>query len=114
MIKIINIKNCEYFNKHGYHFSQKLAEWAVSMMPGSHYTNQDLIRLGLEINGDNFYLANMVKSDFLNSSIPDEQHLILYIKDILNDEDGYEGLPLARFCKDCKMKEINIPWNKMI
>jgi hypothetical protein len=43
----------------------------------------------------------MGKSDYLGSSIIDERCLLLYVKDYIDDPDGYDGLPMTRFYADC-------------
>ena len=35
----------------------------------------------------------MGKADYLGSSIPDENYLAKYVNDVINDIDGYDGLP---------------------
>ena len=56
----------------------------------------------------------MAYNDFYNSSIEDERHLALYIKDYIDDEDRYEGLPFCRWYADIKAKNINVDLNDMI
>ena len=46
---------------------------------------------------DHVFVANMAKADFYKSSIPDEQHLALYVKDYLEDPDGTDELPFRRW-----------------
>lgn len=58
---------------------------------------------------DCVYVANMCKADFLGSSIPDEEHLAKYIKDLIEDPDGYTGLPFRRFLADCIGSGVVIP-----
>lgn len=54
-----------------------------------------LERTGVEVvnkgNLDYVYVANMAKADFWRSSIEDEHHLALYIKDVMDDVDAPEG-----------------------
>lgn len=50
---------------------------------------------------DYVFAANMCKADYLGSSVPDEQHLALFVKDYVDDPDGYEELPFTRFYADC-------------
>ena len=50
---------------------------------------------------DYVFAANMCKADYLGSSIPDEQHVALFIKDYVDDKDGYPELPFTRFYADC-------------
>lgn len=56
----------------------------------------------------------MCKADFVNSSIIDDRHLCLYVKDIIDDIDGYDGLPFARWLTDVEHKAITIDWQDML
>jgi hypothetical protein len=57
---------------------------------------------------DYVFAANMCKADYLGSSVPDEQHLALFVKDYVDDPDGYPELPFTRFYSDCIGKGIPI------
>jgi len=50
---------------------------------------------------DYVFAANMCKADYLGSSVPDEQRLALFVKDYVDDPDGYPELPFTRFYADC-------------
>lgn len=63
---------------------------------------------------DCLYVLNMAKADFLGSSIEDEKHLILYVKDLLDDPDGYEGLVFNRWCADLEGQDIKLNWHEFI
>ena len=59
--------------------------------------------------------ANLLPDiDFLNSSLPDEEHLIKYVKDYVDDPDGYPELPFTRFYADIIGKGIPVIWEDMI
>lgn len=118
-----------YLEFNGWHFNKKMCEWATShmykingqqkqkIMPYTYEQVQKMItdsKLSIDISYDVIYLANYVKSDFLNSSITDETHLVLFIKDYLEDPDSYEGKTFTRFYADCIGKGISIPWEDLI
>jgi hypothetical protein len=42
----------------------------------------------------------MGNNDFLGSSIIDEKHLAMYVKDVIDDEDGYDGIVFNRWYAD--------------
>ena len=73
---------------------------------------------GVSINNDNGYDAvfvfHMGMSDYIGSSIPDESYLAKYVKDVLDDRDGYNGIAFTRFYADCNGKGIPILWEDMI
>lgn len=59
------------------------------------------IRLDNNVGYDAVYVANMAKADFYGSSIADDAHLAKFIKDYLDDPDGYDGIVFTRFYADC-------------
>lgn len=50
---------------------------------------------------DVMFVYHMAKSDYWGSSINDERSLLQYVKDYIDDPDGYDGLPMTRFYADC-------------
>lgn len=95
-----------YLRNYDYSFSRKAFEFAVSLMrkdnpvtkkpepiePWSREQVDDLLKrnnITLENNiGYNYvYVANMLRADKFKSSIPDEAHLALGIKDVIDDVD---------------------------
>lgn len=123
----------QYLSYYGCHFNKLLCEFAVSKMKRDDkqtgmlkkitpVTMEELKALlekyKIDIDSkeqyDALYLANMVKADFLGSSIEDEEHMAKYIEDVLCDQDGYEGLVFYRFLADCAGKGVVIFWEQMI
>jgi hypothetical protein len=56
----------------------------------------------------------MCKADFLGSSIKDERHLALYIKDVIDDVDAEDGLVFNRWYADMSYTGIAIDWEEML
>lgn len=118
----------EYIEIYGWHFSKKMCDWAVSMMYSDDEginTSYDKDRIDSLLNMygitlknskgyDYVYVANMGKSDFMGKSITDEHHLMKFVKDYIDDKDGYDGMPFTRFYADCIGKGNPICWNDMI
>lgn len=50
---------------------------------------------------DYVFAANMCLADYMGSSIADERHVALFVKDYVDDSDGYSELPFTRFFADC-------------
>lgn len=50
---------------------------------------------------DVMFVYHMAKSDYWGSSINDERSLLQFVKDYIDDPDGYDGLPMTRFFADC-------------
>lgn len=119
-----------YLEFNGWHFNKKMCQWASSKMYKKSqngnkeyiqpYTLEELqkiqVNLGItfELSYDAVYIANMVKADFLGSSIVDDKHLLLYVRDVIDDPDAYDGMPFTRFYADCIGAGISIPWEDMV
>ena len=117
-----------YLSHYGWHFSKKMCEWAVSKMrdrggkPVVMKTKEQVERIlatfGVQLENDNGYdkvfVMHMGISDYLGGSIPDEAHLARYVKEVLDDRDGYEGIAFSRFFADCNGKGVPIIWEDMI
>ena len=65
---------------------------------------------------DHVFVANMVKSDQLGSSVSDAKHHALAIKDYIDDVDKAEGYLFDRWMSDiCGLGPKYIPyWEDMI
>lgn len=114
----------EYLSAYGWSFSKKLCEFAVSRMKDRNgkkiepITREKLDNLlknySLHLENDNgydaVYVVNMAKADYYGSSIPNEQYLVLFVKDYLGDKDGYPGLALSRYIADCVGNGTALIW----
>ena len=49
-------------------------------------------------------------ADYLGSSVPDGLHLCLYVKDVIDDVDGYDGIAFNRWYADMCRKGIQVDW----
>ncbi len=63
---------------------------------------------------DKAYVAAMIKADNMGSSIEDEKHLALGIKDFLDDHDGYDEKAMRHWYCDMVSMGISIPWEELI
>jgi len=115
-----------YIEKYGEHFNEKLCNFAVSKM--SKYNevikpiSKEVVDKLLEAYGitlennklwDYVFVANMGKADYYGSSIADELHLAKYIKDVIDDDEYYDGLVLNRWYADMYKRDIEIDWESM-
>lgn len=108
-----------YLRYYGPHFNKKLCEFACSNLPVNDITKEKLDLLlkqhGVELKNsklyDSVYIANWCKSVFYGSSISDEKHFILFIKDVFNKE---EDLIFNRWYADTAKQGIPIEWEDMI
>ena len=122
----------EYLAQNGWHFNKKLCEWAISRMwkydsSGKKVpivvTPKETIQQLFKANNivvdncvgyDVMFVYHMAKSDFLGSSLSDDKAVAKYVKDYIDDPDGYDGLPMTRFYADCIGSGIPIMWEDMI
>lgn len=65
-------------------------------------------------NYDFVFIANMCKADYLKSSVPDEQHLALFVKDTLSDPDAGEGTTMRRWYATMVANGEMVEWNEML
>lgn len=121
-----------YLRYTGPHFNKDLHDFAVSMMKKEiggriisiqPYTKEEVDKLlekhnvklkNKATNYDYVYAANMCKADLLGDSVPDEAHLAKYVKNVIDDVDGYDGLVFNRWYADMCKKGISIDWANMI
>lgn len=117
----------EYTSMHGWHFSKKLCDYAVSRMTKKGgkiqpYTKEQVEEILKKYNVDStkfseydhVYVANMARADYYASSIEDEKHIALFVCDYLTDEDGYDGIALTRYVADCIGKGEMPCWEDLI
>lgn len=120
-----------YLRNYGPHFNRKLYEFAVGKMTKMENGVEKNIKPFTKENVDSIlkvhnidvrngqlydcaYVANMCKADFLGSSVIDERHLAMYIKDVIDDVDAPDGLVFNRFYADCCYSGIAIDWEEML
>lgn len=117
-----------YMRHYGPHFNRKLFEFAINRMNKGagkkvptitkDQTMDLLLRYGIELDNDQLYdssyVANMCIADFLESSIPDEAHLARYVKDVIDDPDGYDGIVFNRWYADMCYTGVAIDWEEML
>lgn len=63
---------------------------------------------------DAVYVANMCKADFLGRSIPGEEYLAMYVKDMIDDPDAEEGYLFNRYYADSMFMNRPIEWEDVI
>lgn len=113
-----------YLKYYGEHFNKKLCNFAVNKMNhGKPVVIKDKIDELLKNNDiklennqlyDYVYVYNMGYNDFLGSSISDEIHLAKYVKDVIDDADGYDGIVFNRWYADTVKQGIPIEWDDML
>lgn len=113
-----------YLMHNGWHFNKSLCDFAVSLMrkngkrlePISKENVDKLldlykVQINNKIGYDYVFVANMCKADYFGSSIVDDKHVALYIKDTLDDEDAADGTTMRRWYATMVANGITIDWD---
>lgn len=120
-----------YINNYGCHFNKKLCEFASSNMYKevngkkeyiTPYTKEEVESIlkgyGIDLKRnklyDAVYVANMCQADFLGKSVPNEEYLARYVKDVIDDADALEGYVFNRYYADCMFMNNPIDWEEML
>lgn len=122
----------EYLDNYGRHFNRRLYEFAVSKMyrvkaNGIRESIKPLskeafesrmasagISLENDVLCDGMYVMSMCESDYLGSSVPDEKHMCLFVRDTIDDVDQADGFVFNRFLASMRLKGTPIDWYSMI
>lgn len=123
----------EYFQHYGFHFNKEACEFAVKGLrkenpatkklepiePWNKEQVEDLLKRNNVVLEDNelydyVWVANMVRSDYWKSSVEDEKHLALMIKDIVDDKDQRDGFIFNRWISDRMFNGHPIAWEELV
>lgn len=123
----------EYLELYSWSFSKKAYEYAVSKMkkkdpatgreaPCEKKTKEQMDELfkkyGVDISKakgyDAYYVYSSAYCDYFKSSLADEQHLALFVKDTIEDIDAYDGMIFTRWYSDAIGKGEQPPWLDLI
>jgi hypothetical protein len=126
-------KMMKYLKNAGWNFTREAAMYAIEEMKKKNPATNKMEKLDawskeqvdellkkhnitLEHNvGWNYvYVANMAKADYFKSSIPDEQHLALFVKDFIDDPDNEGGEPFRKWYATAIAKGEVIDWEEML
>lgn len=119
----------KYKANNGWHFNERAVQYAVSLMkkknPVSGKTEpiepmtvkqadelltKHAVKLEHSVGFDYVYVANMCKADYLGSSIIDEKHMALYIKDAMEDPDVPDGTVMRQWYAKMVADGQPVPW----
>lgn len=116
-----------YLQNYGWHFNKQLCMYAISLMtkrgsklePVSKEVIDDIlqqynIELSNNVGHDYIFVGNMCKADYYGSSITDDLHFALYIKDTIDDEDAGDGTTMRRWYATMVANGIMIDWQEFI
>ena len=119
----------KYKANNGWHFNECAAKYAVSLMMKKNPVNgktepiepmpakqvdeilaKHAVKLEHSVGCDYVYVANMCKADYLGSSIIDEKHMALYIKDVIDDVDATDGTVMRQWYAKMVADGQPVPW----
>lgn len=120
-----------YLRTYGRHFSHRMYEFAVSLMYRDRggkrewmkpltrdAFNDRMKRNGVSLDNDTLYdgmyVMSMAEADFAGSSIPDEKHLCLFVKDYIDDVDQADGFVFNRFLAGLRLTGEPVDWYAML
>lgn len=122
-----------YLQHNGWHFNKKACEWAVSKMeyknsatgkkeklePWTKEQVDELMKTNNivvenNVGYDYVFVANMCKADYYKSSVPDEQHVALYVKDTIDDPDGADGITFRRWYASMVACGTPVEWEEIL
>lgn len=123
----------KYIKNHGFHFTKKAVELAckalkkknpatgkleVIEMWDKDKVDELLNKQGVKLEHgqlhDYVFVCNMGRSDYWKSSIADEAHLALYIKDVVDDPDQADGFIFNRWLSDRLFNGEPIDWGELV
>ena len=117
----------KYLQNYGWHFNKALYEYAVSLMRKDNSKVEPIakefvdkilrqynISLDNNVGYDYMFVANMCKADYYGSSIEDEKHFALYIKDTIDDEDAADGTTMRRWYATMVANGVMVDWEEFV
>jgi hypothetical protein len=117
----------KYLMFNGWHFNKALCDYAVSLMKKhgkalepiskenvDKLLEQHNIRVENKTGYDYVFVANMCKADYYGSSIVDDKHVALYIKDVLDDEDASDGTTMRRWYATMVGNGLMVNWDDVL
>lgn len=117
----------KYLMYNGWHFNKALCNFAISLMkkhekPLDPISKENVdklleqykIQLNNNVGYDYVFVANMCKADYYGSSITDDKHVALYIKDTIDDEDAADGTTMRRWYATMVANGISVNWDDVL
>lgn len=123
----------KYFKNNGIHFNKRAVEYACEDLMRKNPATGKLenidvwdkdkvdellkkfnVKLEHSVLYDYVFVCNMARSDYWKSSIADEQHLALFVKDMVDDPDQRDGFIFNRWLSDRMFNGEPIDWDILI
>ena len=122
-----------YLMHHGWHFDKAAYEYAASLMRRINkstgklekvprYKKEEvdalLHKYNIEVEEkggyDYVYVAQMCKADLYGSSVPDEQHMAMYVKDVCDDADMADGTIMRKWYASMVAMGEPVDWEELL
>lgn len=117
-----------YLRAYGWHFNKALCEDAVSKMTGrdgkpvqpmskgdvEEIMKQYNIKLKNDVGYDATYMFNYGMAKYYGSSIPDKQHVAMFVHDYLDDLDGTPTRALDEYVGRCIGAGTPVMWEDVL
>ena len=119
----------KYISNYGWHFNKKAYEYATKRLTKRNslsnqkenvvpYTKEEVdeilkkydIHIENKIMYDYVFAASMCKADYLGKSIPNEQHLAMYVQDTVDDYDASDETTFRRWVATMVGNGTPIDW----
>lgn len=123
----------KYLAHNGWHFNKKACDFAVGIMKKKNaatgkmeklepltkeQVDAMLARFGINLENnvgyDYIYVANKGKHVLLKSSVADEQHLALYVKDVIDDSQIGDGEIMRKWDAEMTSRGIPVQWDDIL
>ena len=116
-----------YLSNYGWHFNKSMCEYATSLMKKGGKSIEPVTKEALDkmlsqhnvviknnVGYDYVFVANMCKADYYGSSIVDDKHFCLYIKDTIDDEDVGDGVTMRRWYATMVGNGQMVDWDEFL
>ncbi len=122
-----------YLANYGWNFNKKACEEAVKGMKrlnpatgkkealepwDKEQVEEFLSRYGVKLDHNvgynSVYVCNMGRADYFKSSVSDEVHLAMYVKDVIDDIDNPGGNVFRKYYADCIAKGRGLDWEDIL
>ncbi len=121
-----------YLRYNGWHFNKKMCDFAISHLRKKNADGKEerIEPLGREkveeilkkhkvvldnaVGYDHVYVLHMGLADVFGRSVPDEAHLAMYVKDVVDDIDQADGHVFNAWYANSVRNGLPIPWDDVL
>lgn len=122
-----------YLKYNQWHFNKKACDFAIGLLRkknpvtgkrekieklSKEQVDQLLMKFAVQIENtydyDYVYLAHLLKTILFKSSVADEQHLAMAVKDVLDYSEQGDGEIMRKWDAEMTARGIPIPWDDLV